>query len=77
MEFKLCVHITDSCFRCLEGIYKAVFVALKEFTSEDVQDLYLEEREGQLRKEQEKKHEQHLSVLDMLNPHERPDEMQE
>ena len=53
------------------------FIALKEFTGEDVQGLYLEEREGQLRKEQEMKHKQHLSVPGILNPHERPDEMQE
>ena len=49
----------------------------QEFTGDDTSDLYLEERESQLRLEQEKKHEQLLLVPGIINPHDRPDEMQE
>ena len=59
---------------CVDDVHG---VTLQEFTGEDTHDLYLEERESQLRKEQEKKHEQQLQVPGILNPHERPDEMQE
>ncbi len=62
---------------CCHYVVSFQFVLIKEFTGEDTQDLYLEEREGQLRKEQEKKREQQLMVPGILNPHERPDEMQE
>lgn len=52
-------------------------VQIKEFTGDDTSDLYLEERESQLRLEQEKKREQLLLVPGIINPHDRPDEMQE
>lgn len=50
---------------------------LKEFRSEDVADLYLEEREKQLQAAQEEKRKVQLSVPGMVNPHDMPEEMQD
>ena len=50
---------------------------LKEFRSEDVGDLYLEEREKQLQAAQEEKRKVQLSVPGMVNPHDMPEEMQD
>lgn len=49
----------------------------KEFRSEDVADLYLEEREKQLQAAQEEKRKVQLSVPGMVNPHDMPEEMQD
>ena len=49
----------------------------QEYTGEDTSDLYLEEREQQLVEEQDKKRQLMLEVPGMVNPHDRPDEMQE
>ena len=50
---------------------------MKEFRSEDVGDLYLEEREKQLQAAQEEKRKVQLSVPGMVNPHDMPEEMQD
>ncbi|KAK2560869.1 Exportin-1 [Acropora cervicornis] len=52
-------------------------VQIKEFRSEDVGDLYLEEREKQLQAAQEEKRKVQLSVPGMVNPHDMPEEMQD
>jgi len=49
----------------------------QEFRSEDVSDLYLEEREQQLTAAQEEKRKVQLSVPGMVNPHDMPEEMQD
>lgn len=50
---------------------------IREFTGEDDSDLFLEEREGSLKKAQEDEKKYQLTVPGMLNPHEVPEEMQE
>merc|ERR1712241_1581991 len=52
-------------------------VQIREFTGEDDTDLYLEEREGALKKAQEEKRKIQIAVPGILNPHEMPEEMQE
>ena len=54
-----------------------VFVFFQEFRSEDVSDLYLEERETQLSAAQEEKRKVQLSVPGIVNPHDMPEEMQD
>ena len=49
----------------------------QEFSGDDPSDLYLEEREGQLRQAAEEKRRQQLTVPGIINPHDRPDDMQE
>lgn len=49
----------------------------QEFRSEDVSDLYLEEREQQLTSAQEEKRKVQLSVPGIVNPHDMPEEMQD
>lgn len=58
--------------------YVFIFVFfLKEFTGEDDSDLFLEEREAELRLAQEQKRKIQMSVPGILNPHEIPEEMQD
>lgn len=57
--------------------WKCFCFNLKEFRSEDVGDLYLEEREKQLQAAQEEKRKVQLSVPGMVNPHDMPEEMQD
>ena len=52
-------------------------VQIKEFQGEDCADLYLEERETQLRLAQEEKRKRQSAVPGILNPHEIGDEMQD
>ncbi|CAG0915869.1 unnamed protein product [Notodromas monacha] len=52
-------------------------VQIKEFTGEDDSDLYLEERETNLRLAQEEKRRQQLAVPGIINPHEITEEMQD
>ncbi|GAB6021702.1 Exportin-1 [Chamberlinius hualienensis] len=52
-------------------------VQIKEYTGEDTSDLFLEEREEELRTAQEQKRRIQLSVPGILNPHEIPEEMQD
>lgn len=52
-------------------------VQIKEFAGDDPTDLFLEEREGQLRQAADDKRRQQLAVPGIINPHDRPDEMQE
>ena len=47
------------------------------FTGEDDSDLFLEEREGALKKAQDEKRKIQIAVPGILNPHEMPEEMQE
>ena len=50
---------------------------VQEFAGDDPTDLFLEEREGQLRQAADDKRRQQLAVPGIINPHDRPDEMQE
>ena len=50
---------------------------VQEFRSEDVSDLYLEEREKQLVAAQDEKRKVQLSVPGIINPHDMPEEMQD
>uniref|UniRef100_U5ELY4 Exportin-1 n=1 Tax=Corethrella appendiculata TaxID=1370023 RepID=U5ELY4_9DIPT len=52
-------------------------IQIREVTGDDDSDLYLEEREMELKKAQEEKRRMQLSVPGMLNPHELPEEMQD
>merc|ERR1712038_1897070 len=52
-------------------------VQIREFTGEDDSDLFLDEREGALKKAQEEKRKIQIAVPGILNPHEMPEEMQE
>ena len=49
-------------------------VQIREFTGEDDSDLFLEEREGALKKAQDEKRMIQIAVPGMLNPHEMPEE---
>lgn len=50
---------------------------IKEFTSDDTSDLFLEEREEALKKAAEDKRRIQESVPGILNPHELPEDMQD
>ncbi|EDO26923.1 predicted protein, partial [Nematostella vectensis] len=50
---------------------------IKEYRSEDSTDLYLEERETQLKSAEEEKRKVQLSVPGIVNPHDMPEEMQD
>lgn len=52
-------------------------VQIKEYRGEDVSDLYLEERDQQLKSAQEEKRKVQLSVPGIVNPHDVPEEMQD
>lgn len=52
-------------------------IALQEYSGDDPADLFMEEREAQLRKAADEKRQQQLLVPGIVNPHDRPDEMQE
>lgn len=54
-----------------------VCLFIQEYRSEDVSDLYLEEREQQLTAAQEEKRKVQLSVPGIVNPHDMPEEMQD
>merc|ERR1712062_747533 len=49
-------------------------VQIREFTGEDDSDLFLEEREGALKKAQDEKRMIQIAVPGTLNPHELPEE---
>merc|ERR1712024_138340 len=49
-------------------------VQIREFTGEDDSDLFLEEREGALKKAQDEKRMIQIAVPGILNPHELPEE---
>lgn len=51
--------------------------SFQEVTGEDDSDLYLEERENELKKAQEEKRRVLMTVPGMINPHELPEEMQD
>merc|ERR1711862_147509 len=52
-------------------------VQIREYTGEDDSDLFLEEREGALKKAQDEKRKIQIAVPGILNPHEMPEEMRE
>jgi len=52
-------------------------VQIREYTGTDDSDLFLEEREGALKKAQDEKRKIQIAVPGILNPHEMPEEMQE
>jgi len=52
-------------------------VQIKEFHGENCEDLYLDEREEQLRNAQEEKRKRQKAVPGILNPHEMGEEMQD
>lgn len=49
----------------------------QEVTGDDDSDLYLEEREQELKQAQDEKRRHQLTVPGMLNPHEMPEDMQD
>ena len=51
--------------------------SLQEYSGDNSDDLFLEEREAQLKVAAKEKRQQQLSVPGIINPHDRPDEMQE
>lgn len=61
----------------LQDQWQKSSLLVQEFRSEDVSDLYLEEREQQLTAAQEEKRKVQLSVPGMVNPHDMPEEMQD
>uniref|UniRef100_A0A0V0G423 Exportin-1 n=1 Tax=Triatoma dimidiata TaxID=72491 RepID=A0A0V0G423_TRIDM len=84
-------HLTDSQIKItVQGMFNldhdiAAFkehlrdflVQIREYTGEDDSDLFLEEREAELRQAQEEKRRVQFSVPGILNPHEIPEEMQD
>ncbi|XP_065056951.1 exportin-1-like [Rhopilema esculentum] len=52
-------------------------IQIKEFQEEECSDLYLEEREAELRAAQEEKRKRQMAVPGILNPHEINEEMQD
>ena len=58
-------------------LWEMISFLFQEFRSEDVSDLYLEEREQQLTSAQEEKRKVQLSVPGIVNPHDMPEEMQD
>ena len=50
---------------------------MQEYAGDNASELYLEEREEQLQQAAEDKRKQQLAVPGIINPHDRPDEMQE
>ncbi|GFN83095.1 exportin-1 [Plakobranchus ocellatus] len=52
-------------------------VQIREFAGEDMDDLFLEERENVIRNAQEEKRKQQLAVPGIVGPHEVPEEMQD
>ena len=54
-----------------------LWLSLQEFSGDNPQDLFLEEREAQLKVAAKEKRQQQLAVPGIINPHDRPDEMQE
>lgn len=52
-------------------------VQIREYTGEDDSDLFLEEREAELRRAQEEKRRAQLLVPGIINPHDLPEEMQD
>lgn len=56
--------------------FSPVYV-IQEYRGEDVSDLYLEERDQQLKSAQEEKRKVQLSVPGIVNPHDVPEEMQD
>ena len=49
----------------------------QEFQEEECSDLYIEEREAELRVAQEEKRKRQMAVPGILNPHEMNEEMQD
>ncbi|XP_059157239.1 exportin-1-like [Physella acuta] len=52
-------------------------VQIREFAGEDMEDLFLEERESAIRHAQDEKRKQQLAVPGIVGPHEVPEEMQD
>ncbi|KAK3780651.1 hypothetical protein RRG08_028099 [Elysia crispata] len=52
-------------------------VQIREFAGEDLEDLFLEERENVIRSAQDEKRKQQLAVPGIVGPHEVPEEMQD
>ena len=52
-------------------------VQIKEFSGEDDSQLYIEEKENEIRKAQAEKRSAQLTVPGIINPHDRPDESME
>lgn len=54
-----------------------MFIFSQEITGDDDSDLYLEEREQELKTAAEEKRRHQLTVPGLLNPHEMPEDMQD
>lgn len=57
--------------------FSIYFLFLKEYAGEDLDDLYLEEREQTITRAQDEKRKQQLAVPGIVGPHEVPEEMQD
>ena len=49
----------------------------QEYSGQDDQDLYLDEREAELRRKEEEKRQAQLSVPGIINPHDLPEVMED
>lgn len=50
---------------------------VQEYSGDNPADLFLEKRESQIQQAAKDKRKQQLAVPGIINPHDRPDEMQE
>lgn len=50
---------------------------MQEFSGDNPGDLYLDMRESQIQNAAKEKRKQQLAIPGIINPHDRPDEMQE
>lgn len=74
-DFLIQIKVGSSC-RC-RVVVTDLNKSFQEVTGEDDSDLYLEERENELKKAQEEKRRVLMTVPGMINPHELPEEMQD
>ena len=58
-------------------IVRVVMCLLQEFSGSNPAELYLDIRENQIQQVAKEKRKQQLAVPGIINPHDRPDEMQE
>lgn len=64
-------------FSSLTSVHTNGHSLSQEYTGDNPYDLFLEEREAQLKVAAKEKRQQQLAVPGIINPHDRPDEMQE
>lgn len=64
-------------FKCPKSKQIPLFICSQEVTGDDDSDLYLAEREEELKKEQEAKRAHQLTVPGIVGPHDQPESMQD